>query len=102
MAKNNIFKIIIFSFSLLSLILILAIFATLFIESIPSFKNMKWKFLISTEWDTNTHQYGAVPFLLGTLYTSFLAILISFPFSIALSVTLGEILINKKIAVCFF
>ena len=101
LSKNNLFKFIIFAFSLLSLILVIGIFITLFVESIPSFKNMGWKFFISTDWDTNTNQYGAIPFLLGTLYTSFLALLISFPFSLALSVTLGEIFISQKIAVIF-
>jgi len=34
--------------------------------------------------------YGAYPFLLGTLLTSFLALIISIPFSIAVAIFLGE------------
>ncbi len=34
--------------------------------------------------------YGAFPFLLGTLLTSFLALIISIPFSFAIAIYLGE------------
>jgi phosphate transport system permease protein len=35
-------------------------------------------------------EYGALPFLVGTLLTSFLALIISTPFSIAVAIFLGE------------
>jgi phosphate transport system permease protein len=37
-----------------------------------------------------TEEFGALPFLIGTLITSFLALAISIPFSLSLSLYLGE------------
>jgi phosphate transport system permease protein len=37
-----------------------------------------------------TGEFGALPFLIGTIITSFLALLISLPFSLSLSIYLGE------------
>ncbi len=71
-------------------ILVLGIFLTLIIESIPSIKSLGLKYLWGTTWDPVNNVYGAAPFLLGTILTSFLALIISIPFSFAIAVYLGE------------
>jgi phosphate transport system permease protein len=48
------------------------------------------KYLWSKVWDPVQDIYGAWPFLLGTLLSSFLALLISIPFSLAVAIFLGE------------
>ena len=45
---------------------------------------------MSTSWNATTGSFGALPFLVGTLLTSFLALFIAIPFSIAISLFLGE------------
>src|SRR5579862_3976783 len=71
-------------------VLVLGIFLTLIIESIPSIKSLGLKYLWGTTWDPVNNIYGAAPFLLGTILTSFLALIISIPFSFAIAVYLGE------------
>ena len=71
-------------------VLALGLFLTLVIESIPSIKSLGIKYLWGKTWDPVNNVYGAFPFLLGTLLTSFLALLISIPFSFAIAVYLGE------------
>ena len=72
------------------LILVLGIMVTLIVESIPSIKALGIKYLWGKTWDPVNDVYGAWPFLLGTLITSFLALIISIPFSFAVAIFLGE------------
>jgi phosphate transport system permease protein len=71
-------------------VLALGLLLTLIIESIPSIKSLGIKYLWGRTWDPVNNIYGAFPFLLGTLLTSFLALIISIPFSFAIAVYLGE------------
>ncbi len=71
-------------------VLVLGILLTLVIESIPSLKSLGLKYLWGKTWDPVNNVYGAFPFLLGTLLTSFLALIISIPFSFAIPIYLGE------------
>jgi phosphate transport system permease protein len=72
------------------IIILLAIFITLSVSSIPSINHLGIKFLYDTAWNPVTDQYGALPFLIGTLLTSFLALIISTPFAISTAIFLGE------------
>ena len=76
--------------SLIILVLLFSIFITLLIYSVPSIKAFGVRFLIDKTWDPVTGEFGALSFLLGTLVTSFLALLISLPFSFAIAIFLGE------------
>jgi phosphate transport system permease protein len=71
-------------------VLALGLLLTLIIESIPSIKSLGIKYLWGRTWDPVNNIYGAFPFLLGTLLTSFLALIISIPFSFSIAVYLGE------------
>lgn len=72
------------------MLMAIAIFLTLVIHSIPSFKSLGTSFFWRKTWDPVSDVYGALPFLLGTLITSFLALIISIPFSYAIAIYLGE------------
>jgi len=76
--------------ALLVVILVFGIMLTLIVESVPSFRALGIKYLWGRTWDPVNNLYGAYPFLLGTLLTSFLALIISIPFSFAVAVYLGE------------
>lgn len=71
-------------------ILVLGIFLTLVVQSLPSIKSLGLKYLWGKVWDPVQDIYGAFPFLLGTLISSFLALIISIPFSVAVAIFLGE------------
>lgn len=87
---ENVFKRSLVITALSVLILVIGIFITLVVESVPSFKALGFEFLWGKIWDPVTDTYGAFPFLLGTLLTSFLALIISVPFSFAIAIYLGE------------
>lgn len=72
------------------LTLVGGLFLTLLIQSIPSIQHLGLGFLWGKTWDPVSNVYGAYPFLVGTLLTSFLALIISIPFSMAIAIFLGE------------
>lgn len=72
------------------IVLIMAFLMMLIIGSVPSFKATGIHFLYGKTWDPVNNIFGAYPFLLGTLITSFLALIISIPFSLSIAVFLGE------------
>jgi len=50
-----------------------------------------WHFLVSNDWDPVNDLYGALPFILGTLVSSAIALVIAVPISIATAVYLTEL-----------
>jgi len=76
--------------ALLIIVLLLGIFLTLLVSSFPSIKALGVKFIYNKVWDPVTDEYGALPFMTGTLMTSALAIVISTPFAIGIGLFLGE------------
>lgn len=70
--------------------LLAAVFITLVVHSMPAIKQLGVAFLYGTTWNPVSCELGALPFVVGTLLTSFLALAISVPFSLAISIYLGE------------
>jgi phosphate transport system permease protein len=67
----------------------------------PAFMHFGFfQFIFSNEWNPRDGQetYGALSFIIGTLLTSFLALIISIPFSLSLSLFNAELYKGKKIA----
>lgn len=78
--------------------LLIAIFCTLLHASLPAIKEFGVGFVYGKVWDPVSGEFGALPFLVGTLLTSFLALIISIPFSLAIAILLGEYLKKGVIA----
>src|ERR1700748_3381377 len=76
--------------SIVLILIILGILTTLIIESWPTIKTLGIKYLWGKVWDPVSNIYGAYPFLIGTLLTSFIALIVSIPFSYAVAIYLGE------------
>lgn len=55
-------------------------------------------FVTSSEWDPQNDNYGALPFITGTLMTALLALLFCIPFSLSVALFNGEYFKGKKIA----
>lgn len=87
---EKIFKSSLVLITLTILILVIAFLFTLIVQSMPSIKALGIGFLFGKTWDPVANIYGTYPFLLGTLLTSFMALIISIPFSFALAIFLGE------------
>ncbi len=81
--------------------LVTAIFISLIVYSVPVFKAEGMSFLFNKVWDPVQNKFGAMTFLSGTLLTSFLALLLSLPFSMAIAIFLGEYFHSGKIALFF-
>jgi phosphate transport system permease protein len=71
-------------------LLLVALLVTLLMGSAPALKAHGLKFVSGRTWDPVAGEFGAMPFLVGTLLTSCLALLISLPFCLAISIFLGE------------
>lgn len=84
------FKRILIITAIVMIMVALGVFITLLIESLPSLKLLGFKYLWGRTWDPVSNEYGALPFLIGTILTSFLALLISVPFSYTIAIYLGE------------
>ncbi|MGA7949133.1 MAG: phosphate ABC transporter permease subunit PstC [Thiobacillaceae bacterium] len=78
-------------FALLVLILLGAILVTLFIGSLPSIKHFGLKFLYTDVWNPVTDEFGALVPIVGTLVTSFIALLIGIPVSFGIALYLTEL-----------
>jgi phosphate transport system permease protein len=66
------------------------LFIVLCYESIPSFTQFGWRFFVDTEWDPQG-RLGALPFIYGTLVTSFIGMLIAVPLGVGTAAYLAEI-----------
>ena len=87
---ENFFKTSLVLIALSILVLVFAFFLTLIVQSMPSIKAFGISNLFGKVWDPVANIYGTYPFLLGTLLTSFLALIISIPFSFSIAIFLGE------------
>ena len=81
--------------TLLFAILILAVTALLIFQlwtnSAPARPKFGFGFLTSSLWNPVTDEFGALPFIYGTVLTSFLALLISVPLGVGAAVYLSEL-----------
>lgn len=77
-------------FGLLIIALTLFIFYELIISSSLSIKTFSWSFLYKNQWNPIKDLYSAFPFIIGTLSTSLLAVLISSFLSIGSALFLSE------------
>lgn len=87
--------------SFITVVILIGIFFTLLLASLPSIKSLGWKFLYTSTWDPVSDKYGALPFLAGTLLTSLIALLIAIPFSIAIGLFLGEYYSEGRVSEVF-
>jgi phosphate transport system permease protein len=88
--SEKFFKKLLLSVGVILIIVVLAILFTLFVESLPAIKELGISFFTTSVWNPVSNIFGAVPFLVGTLITSFFALIISVPFSISVAILLGE------------
>ncbi|MSR89109.1 MAG: phosphate ABC transporter permease subunit PstC [Candidatus Margulisbacteria bacterium] len=96
--KERLFQSLLSASGVIILVLVIGVFITLLIQSMPAIIAHKFDFFSHTTWDPVSGQYGGLSFLVGTLLTAFLALLISIPFSLSIAIVLGEYLTEGWIA----
>src|SRR5215211_6380928 len=79
------------AFALLLIAIVAAIAAVLFRESQLSIRHFGWQFWQTDVWDPVAGEFGARPFIWGTLYSSVLALLISTPIAPGIAIFIAEL-----------
>jgi phosphate transport system permease protein len=95
LSGDFIFEAMVGLFALGILILAFLLFRELFIESGLSRNTFGLSFLATSTWDPVKEVFGALPFIFGTLVSSFLALLIAVPFSLGIAIYLSELAHEK-------
>lgn len=57
----------------------------------PSLREFGWGFLTSTQWNPVAGEFGALPFIFGTVVSSLLALAIAVPLAVGLAIFLTEL-----------
>lgn len=68
-----------------------SIVLVLVFESSDSIRTFGWSFLVTSTWDPVFKQFGALPFIYGTVVSSLLALLQAVPLGVGTAVFLAEI-----------
>lgn len=88
---DRLFKWLVLSMAFTVFVLIGLIGYELAVGSHLALRKFGWRFLVSSDWDPVSEQFGALPFIFGTLVSSVIALVIAVPLSIATAVFLTEI-----------
>jgi phosphate transport system permease protein len=79
------------SFALLLVAIVLAIGFELTRQSQLSIHEFGWKFWLTDTWDPVSGEFGARPFIWGTLYSSVLALFIAGPIAIGIAIFIADL-----------
>jgi phosphate transport system permease protein len=78
-------------FASLVVLLVAGIFVELYRTSSLSIEKFGFRFWTGQTWDPVSGEFGALPFIWGTLYSSFLALLLSTPVALGIAIFLSEL-----------
>jgi len=79
------------AFALLLIVIVAAIGIELYRQSILSIHEFGWQFWQTDTWDPVSGEFGARPFIWGTLYSSILALIISTPIALGIAIFISEL-----------
>src|SRR5215831_15085369 len=88
--SDRLFSWLILGCALAVLAILVLIVYELLVRSQLSWHAFGWKFFAAHDWDPVNDQYGAMPFIYGTLVSSFLSLLIAVPLSFVEAVSTTE------------
>jgi phosphate transport system permease protein len=100
MNSDRITRIVLFSSSLLVIVIAAGIVFSLAGGSIPAFREFGLRFITNNKWDPTSGRevYSALPFIAGTLITSLLALVICIPLAFSTSLFIAEYFRGTKVA----
>src|SRR5690349_10017403 len=90
-ASDAVWRGVLVAFGLSIPLLLLGIAAALVFGAWPAVKTFGAGFLTGSEWNPVSDRFGGIPFLVGTVASSLLALLIAVPLSIGLALFLTEL-----------
>lgn len=89
-AGDAIFRGLLFTAAFFVLLIVLAMILALAAEAKLSLRQFGFGFITATDWNPVKGQFGALPFIYGTVVSSLIAILISVPLSLGIAIFLVE------------
>src|SRR5689334_12164190 len=87
---DAVFRILMLLVALLMVGIVVAMVIALAADAMLSIRQFGFRFLTSQRWDPIKGEFGALPFVYGTVMSSLIALLISVPFSLGIAVFLVE------------
>ena len=88
---DEIARLITLLFALSVVVLTLILVERLWVQSARAREAFGWTFLISRVWDPVAGQFGALPFVYGTLVTSLVGLIIAVPLGLGAAIFLAEL-----------
>lgn len=76
--------------ALFIILLLVGVVVLLFIDARPAIERFGFSFLISSDWDPVFEEFGAAPYIFGTVVTSLLALLLATPFAVGAALFISE------------
>jgi len=89
--ESRFFRLGVGSVAFLTIAVVVGIALVMVQESRLSIQKFGWSFWRTTRWDPVAGEFGALPFLWGTLFSSFLALLLATPIALGIAVFLSEL-----------
>jgi phosphate transport system permease protein len=90
LSVDKMYRLILIIFGSVIVFIVLGIIAQLIIGALPSIKENGLMFLFKKDWDPNKNSFGALPFIYGTMATSFLSVSLAAPLAIGTALYLNE------------
>src|SRR6476660_5786362 len=87
---DAVFRGLLFDAALLLMLIAGAMILALAVKSLPSIRQFGLHFLTSSEWNPVKSEFGAIPFVYGTILSSLIALVISVPLSLGIAIFLVE------------
>jgi phosphate transport system permease protein len=88
---DNVARLITFAFAASIIVVTFLLVRQLWLGSEPARHRFGFAFLFSSAWNPVTEEFGALPFMYGTVVTSVLALLISVPLGLGSAIFLSEL-----------
>jgi phosphate transport system permease protein len=87
---DKVFRTILFAAAAVILLVVGGMIAMMVTNSMPTLQRFGLGFVTGSEWNPAMDQYGALPFVYGTIVSSLIALVISVPVSLGIAIFLTE------------
>ncbi len=90
-SDDRLFRLVTGAFAALVLVMVIGIGFELWRQSVLSIEKFGWSFWTRKTWDPVAGEFGALPFIWGTLYSSFLALMLSTPIALGIAIFISDL-----------
>ena len=90
-ADDRLFRLMTGAFAALVLVIVTGLGYELWAQSVLSIQKFGWSFCTGRTWDPVAGDFGALPFIWGTIYSSLLALILSTPIALGIAIFISEL-----------